>query len=1111
MSNCPPIAVLERLLAEQLNGAELGPVENHVENCGACQRALDHLAVVTAGPVSVHLLAAAHPGGDDWPGQARGEFPFPTAGGSEPPAVGPLPRVDGYEILGEIGRGGAGVVYRACQLGLDRQVALKMIPPGSHLTAEARERLRHEARAIARLRHPNIVQVYDVGEHAGCPYFSLELVDGGTLARRLLAGPLPPAEAARVVETLARAIDYAHQHGIVHRDLKPSNVLLPNADDLFPKITDFGLAKEYAAEDAPTGPVTRDGVILGTPAYMAPEQARGTGEGVGPAADVYALGVIQYELLAGRPPFRAATPLDTLLQVVHHDPVPPTRLVPSVPRDLEAVCLKCLEKEPRNRYATAAALADDLGRFADGRPTLARPPGLAGRVLKLARRRPLVTGLVLLAAASLAAGFGGVLWQWRAAVRARGDLQTALSGEAEQRREAELNLYYGRIPQAALLWESGEVGPARDQLDAGRPAPGRDDLRGWEWHYLRRVFRPEVRVIPFGHWVAGLAPLPGGQVVVGVGRPRYTVNDRPEPGDGTAGFLNPADGTLRPGPPLPGGATAIAVQPDGPLVAWGTTAEVVVVGDRVTGRPVRTIVVRAHISSLAFAPAGDRLYVGCEGGRVREFDVDTGGQLGERPSGTGLYPVVAVNRAGTLIACGGNNRAAKLILFELPGWRPFAELDGPPGGYTAVGFAPDGRVLGGGYDGSVAVWDVDGRREVWRAPGHAGPVYAVAVSADGTTLATGGTDRAVRLWDAAGGRPGFVFRGHTATVRCLAFGGGGSLVSGAQDGTARVWDPSRDPRGLRAEFNHRLNEVAVCPTPTGLTVRAVDLTGGVAAWDVPTARPLSRAEVPLTSRPSYPVRYAAFVDRGRVLVGIPRADPRALAGWDPDTGKELFTLPPAGGPVLAVASDPAGRRLAWAAAAGGGAELRWWDADTRQTGGPVRIPAAGVRAVAVDPVGGRFAVVGRGGGHDPEDVVWVIDTTGRNPPREVARGRELLGGLTFSPDGRDLAVSVGESVLVHRAETGERVHTLPGLPATTCLAYSPDGRRLTAVGYDGVVVLSDPVSGKGVFRLRGLAPGRPGDVACDARVAFSPDGAWLVSTNWDGSLNLWDGTPVDVD
>jgi hypothetical protein len=778
MPKCPPTAVLEQLLAERLGGAELGEVEAHVEGCDACQQTLNHLADAVAGPVSVHLLAVGRdPAGGDWPGPLS----FTGVNGSGLSGAEALPEVEGYEILAEIGRGGAGVVYRARHLGLDRFVALKMIPPGPHLTAQARERLRQEARAIARLHHPNIVQVYDVGEHAGCPYFSLELVEGGTLARLIAGGPRPATEAARTVETLARAIAFAHGHGIVHRDLKPANVLISDeslisnesrvtsnenrpGSDLVTrhsslatlKITDFGLAKEYAATDGPTGPVTHTGAILGTPAYMAPEQARGSGAGIGPAADVYALGVILYELLTGHPPFRSAAPLDTLLQVVHQDPVPPARLIPSIPRDLEAVCLRCLDKDSRRRYASALALADDLRRFLDGRPTLARPLGAVGRVVKLARRRPLVSGLLLLVAVSLAAGLGGVLWQWRAAVRARTDLQTALTGESDQRREAELNLYYGRISQAALFWESGEVARAREQLVACRPATGRDDLRGWEWHYLRRVFRPEVRVIPFGHWVAGLTPLPAApdapeQLAVAVGRPRYTENDKPGPGDGRAVFLRPTDWAQRQGPPLPGGATAVAVQPRGSLVAWGTTTSVVVIADRVTGRRVRTLSAQAPVSSLALTPAGDRLFVGCDSGRVRVFDPTTGEQVAEHKAGVGTYPSVAVNPAGTLVACGGLGQAGLLALFELPQWRPFAELSGPPGGITAVGFTPDGKAVAGGHDGSVTVWDPVNRREVWRAPGHAGPVYAVTSTPDGQTLASGGTDRAVRLWDARSG------------------------------------------------------------------------------------------------------------------------------------------------------------------------------------------------------------------------------------------------------------------------------------------------------------------------------------------------------------------------
>jgi predicted Ser/Thr protein kinase len=306
-----------------------------------------------------------------------------------------LPAVPGYDILGELGRGGMGVVYRARQAGLNREVALKMILAGAHAGPEERTRFRAEAEAVARLQHPNIVQVHATGEHEGRPFFSLEYCPGGSLAGRLQGGTYPDREAAALVEGLAQAVQYAHEHGIVHRDLKPANVLL--AEDGQAKITDFGLAKHLQGDAAHT----RTGEILGTPSYMAPEQAAGRVRDVGPATDVYALGAILYELLTGRPPFQAATDFDTILQVLDRDPVPLRQLNGRVSRDLETVCLKCLQKEPRQRYASARELADDLRRFLDGEPVRARPPGVARLAGRWVRQHQLLTLSYVLAGGAL--------------------------------------------------------------------------------------------------------------------------------------------------------------------------------------------------------------------------------------------------------------------------------------------------------------------------------------------------------------------------------------------------------------------------------------------------------------------------------------------------------------------------------------------------------------------------------------------------------------------------------------------------------------------------------------------------------------------------------------
>jgi serine/threonine-protein kinase len=323
----------------------------------------------------------------------------PTLPVSADAAAPPPPEVEappGYEVLGELGRGGMGVVYRARQAALDRVVALKMILAGAHAGEEERARFRAEAEAAARLQHPNIVQIHEVGEAHGRPFFSLELVEGGSLAARLTGAPWPIRDAARLVEALARAIHEAHRRGVVHRDLKPANVLL--AADGTPKVTDFGLAKRLDADAGRTG----SGAVLGTPSYMAPEQAAGRSHHAGPPADIYALGAILYELLTGRPPFKGETPLDTLLQVLEREPAPPRLLNPHVPRDLEAVCLKCLEKDPKRRYADAAALADDLGRFLRGESISVRSVNVLDRLARTLERTHLdaelhAWGAVLLA------------------------------------------------------------------------------------------------------------------------------------------------------------------------------------------------------------------------------------------------------------------------------------------------------------------------------------------------------------------------------------------------------------------------------------------------------------------------------------------------------------------------------------------------------------------------------------------------------------------------------------------------------------------------------------------------------------------------------------------
>jgi serine/threonine-protein kinase len=436
-------ALLDELLDRQTTPEEV---------CGACVELLPVVRVrwrqICRARAELDALLPAGPQGG-----------LPTL----PPDGPPLPAVPGYEVEAVLGHGGMGVVYKARHLRLGRLVALKMTLAGSYAGPRERERFRREAEAVAALRHPNIVQVYDVGDADGRPYFTMEYVEGGSLAQKLAGKPQPARPAAALVATLAGTVQAAHDSGIVHRDLKPDNVLL--TADGTPKITDFGLARRLDTE----GGLTRTGAPLGTPSYMAPEQARGQSRAVGPATDVHALGAILYELITGRPPFVGETAAETVLQVIHQEPVPPSRLNATVPRDLETICLKCLQKDPQRRYPSAGDLAEDLHRFQRNEPIVARPVGHGERLLRWTRRNPTGAALVATVLALVGLALGGGLWLEleradRRAETARQEqaLETALEKTATLGEQ-------GRWPEArTVLMSTSAPANLRERLDQAR-------------------------------------------------------------------------------------------------------------------------------------------------------------------------------------------------------------------------------------------------------------------------------------------------------------------------------------------------------------------------------------------------------------------------------------------------------------------------------------------------------------------------------------------------------------------------------------------------------------------------------------------------------------------
>ncbi len=849
------------------------------------------------------------------------------------------PQIPGYELLGELGRGGMGVVYKARQLRLKRLVALKMIRAGGQADLEDLARFRLEAEAAARLQHANIVQIHEVGEHDGQPFFSLELVDGGSLERRLAGGPLPPRDAAALVATLARAMHYAHEQGVVHRDLKPANVLL--ARDGTPKITDFGLAKQLDADSGQT----RSGVILGTPNYMAPEQAEGRTKEIGPPADVYALGAVLYECLTGRPPFRGASVLETLLQVRTQEPVPPRRHRAQVPRDLETVCLKCLEKDPRKRYPSALSLADDLRRFQGGEPIRARPAGAGERAAKWVRRRPAAAALLAVAVVAVAA-VAGVAWRWRQTERERLQIEQDAAGRFTV---AIPTAEFGGHPWRYTTTDPGE----------GWQADGFDDRA---WNTGRGAFASP-------------------------GKTGLTVR---------TGWTSP-DVWLRTTVPLPPLADATVVFHyfhDDDVEVYVNGHEVLRGAGAVTG--YRQQVLGPHERSF-FRDGDNVIAVHCHnaaGGQGVDVGLEwrAGGGDAEPPP-TGPPP------AGPPLVAGKPEAPHELY-----------RLVGQGGPVYSVALSADGRrALLGCDDGTVRLWDLAAGREVYRCEGHTDAVYAVAITPDGRRGLSGGRDRTVRLWDLDSGRQALRLGKHNDSVLSVAFSQDGQTgVSGSKDHVLRLWDlaAGAERQALPSDCGY-----GVAFTPDGRHVLTGSCQGRVQLYDVRTG------QVQVLGQGGAETWATLSADARRALSGHSGGSVRL---W-----------------------DVAGGRLAWESAA-------------RHT--------AAVTAVALAP-GGRFAASA-----DADGAVWLWD---------VATGVDLY---TF------------------------KGHKGP----VRGLAFFADGRRFLSAGADGTVrgwELPDEQTFAARFREREVLPGRNG---LHADYFAGPNFERLVKTRLDPQAHFdWGGGSPD--
>jgi WD40 repeat protein len=1083
MRPCPSHEELQQLLAEQLRPPAREAIEEHLEACASCQEVLARLTEQAGTNDWRHLLrcpppsvsesdadVARHlkenPPGDTELGPEEGTGPEAITFPGPPTTKGPLGQLDSLAIRKELGRGRFGIVYQAVDE-LDRLVAVKVLKPELAADAKERGRFEQEARKAAAVRHDHVITVYQVG-HAQdfpLPYLVMEYLEGETLSDRLRRqGVLEPRSAAQTVLQVALGLAAAHARGLVHRDVKPSNILL-EAGSGRAKVADFGLARATDASSA----TSQSGTVVGTPAYISPEQVTAPAK-VDGRSDVYGLGVVLYEALTGERPFRGLPHL-VLHQVVHDEPRVPRKLNDAVPRDLETITIKCLAKEPGRRYQTAAALAEDLQRWLEGRPIQARPIGVFGRAWRWCRRKPGLAGAV--GAATLFLVLGSLI-STLLAVHAHSEARRAdreAASAREEKRWSDRRHYASEMKLASLDWEAGRPDLVQQRLRRfERRGAGEPDLRGFEWYYLQRLCQLELRSLQ-GHTgpVFGVAFSPDGRRLASAS------------GDGTVRVWDAATRQeLLTFKGHRGAVLGVAFSPDGKHLASAGEDQAMKVWDTTTGQERRTLKGHTHeVRGVAFSPDGKYLASASADQTMKVWDAATGKELRTLKGHTGEVRGVVFSPDGKHLASASADRTIRI--WDAVTGQELRTLKGHTREVRGVVFGPDGKYLASAsWDRTVKLWDAVTGQKLRTFEGHTYGVYGVAFSPDGRWLASASSDLTVKVWDAATGQEHLSLKGHPAAVFGVAFSPDGrQLASASWDRSVRVWDAATRPKTFTFK-GHSGAVLGVAFSPDGRQLASASWDRTMKVWDAGTGQ-----ETLSLNGPTGGFGAVAFSPHGKQLASA--SNDGTVRVWDAATGKTILTLRGHTDWVVGVAFSPDGCRLASTSRDG---TVRVWDAATSRAtltlkGSPgeyLHVPFS----PAFSPDGHRLVAASGDNGLK----VW-----------DAATGQELLTceghtgrvfGVAFSPDGKHLASASGDqTVKVWDAGTGQETLSLQGHTGwVVSVAFSPDGRRLASASRDGTVRVWDAATGQETLTLKG-------HTGVVLGVAFSPDGRRLASAGAD--------------